>query len=161
VIQPGYHRWITGLRSCNIFLNWLLWLKYDFSYVIVAHTIFLLILIRKVDLIVVHPYRSELTFQQNKGNSYVRCTPQNVAVYLQKVELQISTSCIYHKIPIIFVKTIISVQFQGQIDTSAVQNVTNSKACAQQVKSWVVAHQADHANGPFGHTQQPTTNMLT
>ena len=30
----------------------------------------------------------------------------------------------YRKMPIIFVKTVISIQFQGQIDTSAVQNVT-------------------------------------
>jgi hypothetical protein len=25
----------------------------------------------------------------------------------------------------------------------------------------VVAHQADHDNGPFGHTQQQTTEMIT
>jgi hypothetical protein len=37
----------------------------------------------------------------------------------------------------------------------------NSKACAQQVKSSVVAHQADHDNGLFGHTQQQTTKMIT
>ncbi len=79
---------------------------------------------------------------------------------MQKVELQILTSCMYRKTPIIFVKSIISVQFQGQIDTSAVQNVTNSKACAQRVKNSVVAHQADHDNGPFGHTQQQTTKMM-
>jgi hypothetical protein len=60
-----------------------------------------------------------------------------------------------------FVKTIISVQFQGKIDTLTVQNVTNSKACPQQVKSSVVAHQADHDNGPFDHTQQQTTKMIT
>jgi hypothetical protein len=40
----------------------------------------------------------------------------------------------YHKTPIIFVETIVSVQFQGKIEKSAVQNVTNSKACPQQVK---------------------------
>jgi hypothetical protein len=40
-----------------------------------------------------------------------------------------------------------NVQFLGQIDKSAGQNVANSKACAQQVKSSVVAHQADHDNG--------------
>jgi hypothetical protein len=38
----------------------------------------------------------------------------------------------------------------------------NSKACcAQQVKSSVVTHQTDHGNGPFGHTQQQTTKMIT
>jgi hypothetical protein len=67
----------------------------------------------------------------------------------------------YRKTRIIFVKTVISIQFQGQIDTSVVQNVTNSKAYAQQVKSSVIAHQADHANGPFGHAQQQTTKMIT
>jgi hypothetical protein len=41
----------------------------------------------------------------------------------------------YRKKNIIFVKTIISVQFQGKIDTLAVPNVPNSKACAQQVKA--------------------------
>jgi hypothetical protein len=66
----------------------------------------------------------------------------------------------YHKTPIIFVKTIISVQFHVQIDTSAVRNVTNSEACAQQGKSSAVAHQTDHDNGPFGHTQQQTTKMM-
>jgi hypothetical protein len=67
----------------------------------------------------------------------------------------------YHKKPIIFGKTIISVHFQVQIDMSAVQNVANSKACAQQGKSSVVAHQADHDNGPFGHTQQQNAKMIT
>jgi hypothetical protein len=66
---------------------------------------------------------------------------------LQKVKLQISTSCVCRKTPIIFAKTIISVQFQGQIGTSAAQNVRNSKACALQVKLSDVAHQADHDNG--------------
>jgi hypothetical protein len=80
---------------------------------------------------------------------------------LRKVESQISTSCMYRKTPIIFVKTIISVQFQVQIETSAVQNVANSKACAQQGKSSVAAHQADHDNGPFGHTEQQTTKRIT
>jgi hypothetical protein len=65
------------------------------------------------------------------------------------------------KTSIIFVKTIISVQFQVQIDTSAVQNVANSKTCAQQRKNLVIAHQADHGNGPVGHTQQQTTKMIT
>jgi hypothetical protein len=63
--------------------------------------------------------------------------------------------------PIFLLKAIISIQFQGQIDTLAVQNVANSKACAQPVKSSVAAHQADHDNGPFGHTQQQTTKMIT
>jgi hypothetical protein len=37
------------------------------------------------------------------------------------------------------------------------QNVKNSEvSCAQQVENSVVAHQAD--KGPFGHTQQQTTN---
>jgi hypothetical protein len=67
----------------------------------------------------------------------------------------------YPKNSIIFVKAIISVQFQGQVDTSAVENVTNSKASGQQVKSSVVAHQADHDNGPFGHSQKQTTKMMT
>jgi hypothetical protein len=32
------------------------------------------------------------------------------------------------------------------------------KACAQQLESSAVAHQANHDNGPFGqHTQQQTT----
>jgi hypothetical protein len=79
--------------------------------------------------------------------------PTECTHIMQKVESQISTSCMYHKTPIIFVKTIISIQFHVPIDTSAVQNVTNSEACAQQGKSSVVAHQADHATGPFGHTQ--------
>ena len=56
------------------------------------------------------------------------------------------------KITIIFVKTIISIRFQVQIDTSAVQNVVNAKACAHQGKRSVVARQADQDNGPFGHT---------
>jgi hypothetical protein len=43
---------------------------------------------------------------------------------------------------------------------SAVQNVTNSKACALLLKSSVVAHQAGHDKGPFGHTQQQTTKMI-
>jgi hypothetical protein len=77
------------------------------------------------------------------------------------VEWQISTSYMYHKTAIIFVKTIISIQFHVQIDTSAVQNIMNSKACVQRGKSSVVAHQADHDNGPFGHTQQQTTKMIT
>jgi hypothetical protein len=42
-----------------------------------------------------------------------------------------------------------------------VQNVSNSNACAQQVESSVVIHQADHDNAPFGHTQQQTTKMIT
>jgi hypothetical protein len=71
------------------------------------------------------------------------------------------TSCMYHKTLINFVTAIISVQFQVQIDTSAVQNVANSKACAQQGKSSVVAHQADHDNGPFGLTQERITKMIT
>jgi hypothetical protein len=66
----------------------------------------------------------------------------------------------YCKNLLFLVKTIISIQFQGQIDISAVQNVTNSKASAQQVKSSVIAHQADHDNGPFGHTQQQSTKMI-
>jgi hypothetical protein len=70
-------------------------------------------------------------------------------------------SCLYRKAPIDFVETIISVQFQGQIDTSAVQNVTDLKSCAQQeVKISVVAHQVDHDNGPFGHTQQQNTETI-
>jgi hypothetical protein len=67
----------------------------------------------------------------------------------------------YHKIPIIFVKTIKSVQFLGPIGTSAVQNVANSKAYAQQVKGSVIAHQVDHNNGPLGHTQQQTSQGKT
>jgi hypothetical protein len=31
------------------------------------------------------------------------------------------------------------------------------EACAQQVKTAVVIHQADHDKGPCGHTQQQTT----
>jgi hypothetical protein len=38
----------------------------------------------------------------------------------------------YHKTDISFLKTRISIQFQVQIDTLVVQNVANSKACAQQ-----------------------------
>ena len=83
------------------------------------------------------------------------------AIQLQKMESQIWSSSMYRKIPIIFVKTVISFQFQGKIDTSEVQNVTNLKACPQQVESSVVAHWADHDNGPFGHTQQQTTKMIT
>jgi hypothetical protein len=67
----------------------------------------------------------------------------------------------YRKTLIIFAKTVISVQFQGQIETSAVQNIMNSKACAQQVESSAVTNQADHDNGPFGHTQQQTTKRIT
>jgi hypothetical protein len=62
----------------------------------------------------------------------------------------------YHKTPTIFVKSVISVQFQVQINMSAVQNVANSKACGQQVKSSIVAHQAYNDNGLFRHTQQQT-----
>jgi hypothetical protein len=40
---------------------------------------------------------------------------------------------------------------------SALQNVANTKACAQQVKSSVLDHQADHDNGRFGHTTQEQT----
>jgi hypothetical protein len=71
---------------------------------------------------------------------------RNVAMLLQKVELQISTSSTYHKTPITFVKTLIfSLQFQVQIDTD----------CAHQVKSSSVAtHQAAHNNGPSGRPQQ-------
>ena len=39
---------------------------------------------------------------------------------------------------------------------SAVQNVANSKACGQQVKSSIIAHQAYNDNGLFRHTQQQT-----
>jgi hypothetical protein len=33
------------------------------------------------------------------------------------------------------------------------------EACAQQVKTEVVAHQAHHDNGPFGQTQQQTAKL--
>jgi hypothetical protein len=33
------------------------------------------------------------------------------------------------------------------------------EACAQQVNTAVVAHQAHHDDGPFGHTQQQTKKM--
>ena len=67
----------------------------------------------------------------------------------------------YRKTPTIFLTTIISGQFLCEIDPLVVQNVANSKACAQQLKSSVVARQADHDNGPFGHPQQQTTKMIT
>jgi hypothetical protein len=34
-----------------------------------------------------------------------------------------------------------------------------NEACAQQVKTAVVAHQAHHDNGPFGQTQQQTAKL--
>ena len=37
-------------------------------------------------------------------------------------------------------------------------NKNTREACVQQ-KLPVVAHQADHDNGPFGHTQQQTTKL--
>jgi hypothetical protein len=36
---------------------------------------------------------------------------------------------------------------------------THRQANTQQVKSSIVAHQADHEDGPFGHTQQQTTKL--
>jgi hypothetical protein len=36
---------------------------------------------------------------------------------------------------------------------------TYYNACAQQVKNAVIAHLADHHNGPFSHTQQYTKKI--
>jgi hypothetical protein len=127
---------------------------------IVTHTIFHLLLVSKVDL-AVKTLEVKSTLRQRKGDRFILWTPQNEAVLLRKVKSQISTSCMYRKTPVIFAKTIMFFQFQVQIDTSAVQNTVNSKACAQQGKSSAIAHQADHDNGPFGQTQQQTTKMLT
>jgi cytochrome c551/c552 len=44
-----------------------------------------------------------------------------------------------------------------QIDTSAVQKVTD----LFQQQNCGRCHQADHDNGPFGHTEQQTTEMIT
>ena len=64
-----------------------------------------------------------------------------------------------------FVKTIISIQFQGQIDTSAVQNVMNS--FEQQNRSRlinkiaIVAQLGDNGNGHSGLSQQSTMKLTT
>ena len=59
-----------------------------------------------------------------------------------------------------FCQNYISLQFQRQNGTSAVQNVTNSKTLAHNNnKNTNITHQADHDNGPFGRTQQQTTKM--
>jgi hypothetical protein len=33
-------------------------------------------------------------------------------------------------------------------------------SCAQEVKTAVATHEADHDNGPFGHAQQQTTKLI-
>jgi hypothetical protein len=55
----------------------------------------------------------------------------------------------YRKTPIIFVRTVMYVQFQGQIDMSAVQNVTNS--FEQQT--------GDDGDGHSGLSQQPAMKL--
>jgi hypothetical protein len=62
----------------------------------------------------------------------------------------------YHKTSIIFVKTIISVQFQGQIDKSADLNVTNSDS---NNKIANVAQGGDDGDGPSSPSQQPTMKL--
>jgi hypothetical protein len=64
----------------------------------------------------------------------------------------------HHKTPIIFVKTIISVHFQGQIDRSVVQNVTNS--FEQQLNPNRCA-KGDDGDGHSGLSQQPTLKLTT
>ncbi len=65
----------------------------------------------------------------------------------------------HHKTPIIFVKTIISVQSQGQIEMSAAQNVTTS---FRQQNCHCCPQGGDNGDGhTSGLSQQPITNHET